>query len=153
MELHAFISILKVNISLKILKTIYNVCACNKIVFLVFLNFFQPGLRDPRFSKRLQAYNDLRSNISQHTIKMNFLQRVHRYLLTTYSSEISLFYVSALNIFWFFDVTFRLKKHPSFKRKDFLPTRRRATLVSVYFWCISDWKYQQCTALNFWFEL
>lgn len=60
----------------------------------------EPGLRDPRFSKRLQAYNDLRSNISQHTIKMNFLQRVHR-----------------------------LKKHPSFKRKDFLPTRRRATLV------------------------
>ncbi|XP_022781458.1 PHD finger protein 12-like [Stylophora pistillata] len=59
----------------------------------------EPGLRDPRFSKRLQAYNDLRSNISQHTIKMNFLQRVHR-----------------------------LKKHPSFKRKEFLPTRRRATL-------------------------
>ena len=25
----------------------------------------------------------------------------------------------------------RLKKHPSFKRKAFLPTRRRATLVSV----------------------
>ncbi|KAJ7387157.1 transcription corepressor binding [Desmophyllum pertusum] len=60
----------------------------------------EPGLRDPRFSKRLQAYNDLRSNISQHTIKMNFLQRVHR-----------------------------LKKHPSFKRKAFLPTRRRATVV------------------------
>lgn len=60
----------------------------------------EPGLRDPRFSKRLQAYNDLRSNISQHTIKMNFLQRVRR-----------------------------LKKHPSFKRKEFLPTRRRATLV------------------------
>lgn len=60
----------------------------------------EPGLRDPRFSKRVQAYNDLRSNISQHTIKMNFLQRVHR-----------------------------LKKHPSFRRKAFLPTRRRATLV------------------------
>ncbi|XP_068678746.1 PHD finger protein 12-like isoform X2 [Montipora foliosa] len=60
----------------------------------------EPGLREPRFSKRLQAYNDLRSNISQHTIKMNFLQRVHR-----------------------------LKKHPSFKRKALLPTRRRATVV------------------------
>lgn len=60
----------------------------------------EPGLRDPRFSKRLQAYNDLRSNISQHTIKMNFLQRVHR-----------------------------MKKHPSFKRKALLPTTRRATLV------------------------
>lgn len=75
------------------------VCLTIRLSFWSFFNFFQPGLRDPRFSKRLQAYNDLRSNISQHTIKMNFLQRVHRYLLTTYSSEISLFYVSALNIF------------------------------------------------------
>ena len=32
----------------------------------------------------------------------------------------------------FFIVNFRLKKHPSFKSKAFLPTRRRATLVSVF---------------------
>ena len=31
-----------------------------------------------------------------------------------------------------FIVNIRLKKHPSFKRKAFLPTRRRATLVSVF---------------------
>lgn len=32
----------------------------------------------------------------------------------------------------FLIVNIRLKKHPSFKRKAFLPTRRRATLVSVF---------------------
>lgn len=32
----------------------------------------------------------------------------------------------------FFIVIVRLKKHPSFRRKAFLPTRRRATLVSVF---------------------
>ena len=40
---------------------------------------FQPGLKDPRFSRRLKAYDELRNNISQHTIKMDFLNRVHRY--------------------------------------------------------------------------
>ncbi|KXJ27549.1 PHD finger protein 12 [Exaiptasia diaphana] len=59
-----------------------------------------PGLRDPRFTKRCQAYNDLQNNISQHTIKMNFLQRTHR-----------------------------IREHPGLKTKQRLPSGRRASLV------------------------
>ena len=37
-----------------------------------------------------------------------------------------------LHVFHLFFGIVRLKRHPSFKRKAFLPTRRRATLVSVF---------------------
>ncbi|XP_028396400.1 PHD finger protein 12-like [Dendronephthya gigantea] len=60
----------------------------------------EPGLRDPRFSRRLKAYDKLRNNISQHTIKMDFLSRVHR-----------------------------LQNHPDFERKQETWKRKRLSLV------------------------
>ena len=52
-------------------------------LFHLFHTCPQPGNEHPRLTERLRAMSESRAEVSQHTVKMNFINKVNKSVYTT----------------------------------------------------------------------